>query len=63
MQNIAVAALNTSVSPRLRGAATDEALMAAVAAGEQGAMQILYNRHRVRVFRFITRNPRRCQHR
>jgi RNA polymerase sigma-70 factor, ECF subfamily len=55
MQNIAVAALNTSVSPRLRGAATDEALMAAVAAGEQGAMQILYNRHRVRVFRFITR--------
>jgi len=34
---------------------TDEALIAAIAAGDEGAMRTLYNRHHVRVFRFVTR--------
>jgi RNA polymerase sigma-70 factor, ECF subfamily len=33
----------------------DEALIAAIAAGDRAAMRILYNRHRVRVFRFAVR--------
>ena len=37
------------------GATTDEALIAAIAAGDRAAMQTLYNRHRVRVFRFAVR--------
>ena len=37
------------------GAAADEALIAAIAAGDRAAMQTLYNRHRVRVFRFAVR--------
>ncbi len=39
----------------LVGAAADEALIAAIAAGDAAAMRILYNRHRVRVFRFAVR--------
>jgi RNA polymerase sigma-70 factor, ECF subfamily len=37
------------------GATTDEALIAAIAADDQRAMRTLYNRHRVRVFRFAIR--------
>src|SRR5215468_12351045 len=37
------------------GATTDEALISAIAAGDQRAMRPLYNRHRVRVFRFAIR--------
>jgi RNA polymerase sigma-70 factor, ECF subfamily len=33
----------------------DEELIAAIAAGDEGAMRTLYNRHRVRVFRFAVR--------
>jgi RNA polymerase sigma-70 factor (ECF subfamily) len=34
---------------------SDEALIKAIAAGDQSAMRILYGRHSVRVFRFIAR--------
>jgi RNA polymerase sigma-70 factor (ECF subfamily) len=34
---------------------SDEALIKAIAAGDQSAMRILYGRHNVRVFRFIAR--------
>jgi RNA polymerase sigma-70 factor (ECF subfamily) len=37
------------------GATGDEALIAAIAAGDAAAMRTLYNRHRVRVFRFAVR--------
>jgi RNA polymerase sigma-70 factor (ECF subfamily) len=36
-------------------ATVDEALIAAIAAGDERAMRTLYNRHRVRVFRFAIR--------
>ena len=39
----------------LVGATTDEALIVAIAADDQRAMRTLYNRHRVRVFRFAIR--------
>jgi RNA polymerase sigma-70 factor, ECF subfamily len=39
----------------LVGATGDEALIAAIAAGDRAAMRILFNRHRVRVFRFAAR--------
>ena len=39
----------------LVGATGDEGLIAAIAAGDRAAMRILYNRHRVRVFRFAVR--------
>lgn len=39
----------------LTDAAADEALVAAIAAGDRDAMRILYNRHRIRVFRFAAR--------
>jgi RNA polymerase sigma-70 factor, ECF subfamily len=39
----------------LVGAMSDEALIAAIAAGDRAAMRILYNRHQVRVFRFVAR--------
>jgi len=39
----------------LVGASSDEALIAAIAAGDRAAMRILYNRHQVRVFRFVAR--------
>jgi RNA polymerase sigma-70 factor (ECF subfamily) len=37
------------------GTSTDACLVAAIAAGDRYAMQILYNRHRIRVFRFAAR--------
>ncbi len=39
----------------LGGATGDETLIAAIAAGDAAAMRTLYNRHRVRVFRFAVR--------
>jgi RNA polymerase sigma-70 factor (ECF subfamily) len=36
-------------------AMSDDALIAAIAAGDRAAMRILYNRHQVRVFRFAAR--------
>jgi RNA polymerase sigma-70 factor, ECF subfamily len=39
-------------------ATSDEALLAAIAAGDQGAMQVLYARHHVRVYRFVVRLTR-----
>jgi RNA polymerase sigma-70 factor (ECF subfamily) len=39
----------------LVGAMSDEALIAAIAAGDRAAMRILYNRHQIRVFRFAVR--------
>ena len=37
------------------GPADDEALIAAIAAGDASAIRVLYNRHNVGVFRFVTR--------
>jgi RNA polymerase sigma-70 factor (ECF subfamily) len=34
---------------------SDEALIAAVAAGDEDAMRVLFGRHNVRIFRFVTR--------
>src|SRR3974377_758079 len=42
-------------SPQLGTEASDAALITAVAAGDKGAMQLLYTRHNVKVFRFISR--------
>jgi RNA polymerase sigma-70 factor (ECF subfamily) len=55
--------MQTTGSPELKpiegfgviGATTDEALIAAIAAGDERAMRLLYNRHRVRVFHFAVR--------
>ena len=55
MQNIGSLAPKSTTSLGLPGAMNDEALIAAVAAGEHGAMRALHNRHHVRVFRFVTR--------
>ena len=55
MQNIGSLVPKSTTSLGLPGAMNDEALIAAVAAGEHGAMRALYNRHHVRVFRFVTR--------
>src|SRR5262249_32529235 len=37
------------------GTTADAALVAAIAAGDRDAMRILYDRHRIRVFRFVAR--------
>ena len=37
------------------GTVTDDVLVAAIAAGDRDAMRTLYNRHRIRVFRFAAR--------
>jgi RNA polymerase sigma-70 factor (ECF subfamily) len=55
MQNIQSLALKSTTKLRLRGAANDKATIAAIAAGDDSAMRILYNRYHVRVFRFVTR--------
>jgi RNA polymerase sigma-70 factor, ECF subfamily len=55
MQIIELSALKATTKPRLRGAENDEALIAAIATGDQRAMRTLYERHHVRVFRFATR--------
>jgi len=53
--------IESAAAPRCTGrvgavaATTDEALIAAIATGDRAAMQTLYNRHRVRVFRFAVR--------
>jgi hypothetical protein len=36
---------------------SDETLLGAIAAGDQRAMQVLYARHHVRVYRFVLRLP------
>lgn len=55
MQNIQSLVFRSTSMVRLRGAANDKATIAAIAAGDDGAMRILYNRYKVRVFRFVTR--------
>jgi RNA polymerase sigma-70 factor (ECF subfamily) len=47
--------LKSGSEARSEGVVTDEALIAAIAKGDDGAMRIIYNRHHVRVFRFVTR--------
>jgi RNA polymerase sigma-70 factor (ECF subfamily) len=37
------------------GTAADASLVAAIGAGDRAAMRILYNRHRIRIFRFAVR--------
>ena len=44
-----------SESTKSKSDASDAALITAVAAGDRCAMQVLYTRHSVRVFRFILR--------
>jgi RNA polymerase sigma-70 factor, ECF subfamily len=51
-------ALRDIASPHLRAPVqetTDEALIELIAEGDKRAMQVLYARHNVRVFRFIVR--------
>jgi RNA polymerase sigma-70 factor, ECF subfamily len=55
MQNTSSLALNSTTRTRSLGAVTDESLIAAIATGDEGAMRTLYNRHSLRVFRFVTR--------
>jgi RNA polymerase sigma-70 factor (ECF subfamily) len=42
-------------APLLHPERSDEALLAAIATGDRGAMQALYLRHNVRVYRFVLR--------
>jgi RNA polymerase sigma-70 factor (ECF subfamily) len=56
MQNTGTLALKSTTKPQALGSSvSDESLIAQVAAGNQSAMRTLYNRHHVRVFRFVTR--------
>ena len=55
MQNIGSLAPQKHNQSWLPWRVNDEALIAAIAAGEHGAMRALYNRHRPRVSRFVTR--------
>jgi RNA polymerase sigma-70 factor, ECF subfamily len=55
MQNIRSLVFKSTGARRLSGATTDETIITAIAAGDGGAMRILYNRHHVQVFRFVTR--------
>jgi RNA polymerase sigma-70 factor, ECF subfamily len=55
MGNTDTLALKSAAKPRMAGARPDEALIAAIATGDQDAMRILYNCHHVRVFRFVAR--------
>jgi len=55
MQPNGSTALKSAAGFDLVGATADEALIAAIAGGDTGAMQRLYDRHRVRVFRFAVR--------
>jgi RNA polymerase sigma-70 factor (ECF subfamily) len=56
MRTIGSAVLKSARAVDFLGANADEALVAAIAAGDQRAMRTLYNRHRVRVFRFVIRH-------
>jgi RNA polymerase sigma-70 factor, ECF subfamily len=55
MQTTGSPVLKSASRVGLVGATGDEALIAAIAAGDRAAMRTLYNRHRVRVFRFAAR--------
>jgi len=55
MQTIGSPALKSAAGVGLIGATADEDLLAAIAASDTRAMRTLYNRHRVRVFRFAVR--------
>jgi RNA polymerase sigma-70 factor, ECF subfamily len=48
-------ALDGAPGGGVTGTTADAALVAAIAAGDRDAMGILYNRHRIRVFRFAAR--------
>lgn len=50
---IAASALPVRSRPRADVATSDEALLARVAARDRDAMQVLFGRHNVRVFRFV----------
>jgi RNA polymerase sigma-70 factor, ECF subfamily len=55
MQHAGSPVLKSASRVGLVEATADEALIAAIAAGDERAMRTLYNRHRVRVFRFAIR--------
>src|SRR5215468_5047959 len=55
MQTTGSPALESTTGSSVIGATIDEALITAIATGDERAMRILYNRHRVRVFRFAVR--------
>jgi len=55
MQNAGSLVPRRSTVSAMVGATVDKSLIEAVAAGDHGAMRVLYNRHHVRVFRFATR--------
>src|SRR5215469_5732372 len=55
MQTTGSPALEATTGSSVIGATIDETLITAIAAGDERAMRTLYNRHRVRVFRFAVR--------
>jgi RNA polymerase sigma-70 factor, ECF subfamily len=55
MQNIRSLVLKPTTRLRSGGVVKDEIIIAAIAAGDDGALRILYNRHHVHVFRFVAR--------
>jgi RNA polymerase sigma-70 factor (ECF subfamily) len=55
MQNVGPSTLKLGAKPGLVGAANDKVLIAAIAAGDDDAMRILFNRHQVGIFRFAIR--------
>ena len=46
-------AVAVCAQPRTQPATSDEALVARIAQGDRQAMQVLFVRHNVRVFRFV----------
>ncbi|HMA75532.1 MAG TPA: sigma-70 family RNA polymerase sigma factor [Xanthobacteraceae bacterium] len=55
MQTTGSPALESTTGSGVIGATIDEALIMAISAGDERAMRTLYNRHRIRVFRFAVR--------
>ena len=55
MQNTKSVALKSTTGAGFVGMTGDDALISAIAAGDQRAMRTLYNRHNVRIFRFACR--------
>jgi RNA polymerase sigma-70 factor (ECF subfamily) len=51
----AIAAISTSRRPSAGSETSDAALIGLIAKGDRDAMRLLFGRHRVRVFRFLTR--------
>jgi RNA polymerase sigma-70 factor (ECF subfamily) len=55
MQSIGSSEITATIVPHMCEATNDEALIAAISAGNEGAMRTLYDRHHERIFHFATR--------